>query len=116
VRLLSADTLREIGYSVIAADSGKAAIELLEENPGVVLLFTDIVMPEMNGRKLADLVKEKRPGLPVIYTTGYTRNAVVHNGVVDSDVFFIPKPFTIEQVARKLRAVLDASTTQPVDK
>jgi signal transduction histidine kinase len=107
VRLLSADTLREIGYSVIAADSGRAAIQLLEENPGIVLLFTDIVMPEMSGRVLADTALKMRPGLKVLYTTGFTRNAVVHNGVLDPGVNFIAKPFTIEELAAKLRAVLD---------
>jgi signal transduction histidine kinase len=107
VRLLSADTLREIGYSVIASDSGRAAIQLLEENPGIVLLFTDIVMPEMSGRVLADTALKMRPGLKVLYTTGFTRNAVVHNGVLDPGVNFIAKPFTIEELAAKVRAVLD---------
>ncbi len=108
VRLLSADTLREIGYSVIAADGGKAAIALLEENPGIVLLFTDIVMPEMGGRVLADTALKMRPDLKVLYTTGFTRNAVVHNGVLDPGVNFIAKPFTIEEVAAKVRSVLDS--------
>jgi signal transduction histidine kinase len=107
VRLLSADTLREIGYSVIAADSGRAAIQLLEENPGIVLLFTDIVMPEMSGRVLADTALKMRPELKVLYMTGFTRNAVVHNGVLDPGVNFIAKPFTMEELAAKLRAVLD---------
>jgi signal transduction histidine kinase len=107
VRLLSGDTLREIGYSVIAADSGKSAIALLEKNPGVVLLFTDIVMPEMNGRVLAETALKMRPGLKVLYRTGFTRNAVVHNGVLDPGVNFIAKPFTIQELAAKVRAVLD---------
>jgi signal transduction histidine kinase len=107
VRALSADLLREIGYSVIPADSGKAALALLEQHPEVVLLFTDIVMPEMNGRVLADTAIKMRPGLKVLYTTGFTRNAVVHNGVLDPGVNFIAKPFTIEQLAAKVRSVID---------
>jgi signal transduction histidine kinase len=107
VRSLSIDALREIGYSVIAAESGKAALQLLEQYPEVALLFTDIVMQEMNGRLLAEAAGKMRPGLKVLYTTGFTRNAVVHNGILDPGVNFIAKPFTIEQLAAKLRAVLD---------
>src|SRR3546814_4004427 len=73
----------------------------------VDLLFTDIVMPDMNGRALADKARESRPELKVLYTTGYTRNAIVHNGMLDADVAFLPKPFTIEQLGTKVRQVLD---------
>jgi CheY-like chemotaxis protein len=76
-------------------------------------LFTDIVMPQTNGRKLADAARALRPDLPVIYTTGYTRNAVVHNGVVDAGVHLIGKPFTIEQLAAKVREVLDSARLSP---
>jgi signal transduction histidine kinase len=107
VRALAVDALHEIGYTTIVADSGKAALELLEKHPDVVLLFTDIVMPEMNGRKLADLAIELRPNLKVLYTTGFTRNAVVHNGILDPGVHFIAKPFTLELLAQKVRAAID---------
>ena len=111
VRQFSVDALTELGYRVLAADSAKSALALLKERPDVDLLFTDIVMPETNGRKLADLVKAFRPDLPVIYTTGYTRNAVVHNGIVDAGVHLIGKPFTIEQLALKVREVLETART-----
>jgi CheY-like chemotaxis protein len=107
VRALAVDALHEIGYTTIAADSGKAALELLEAHPDVVLLFTDIVMPEMNGRRLADLAVELRPALKVLYTTGFTRNAVVHNGILDPGVRFIAKPFTLEMLAQKVREAID---------
>ena len=71
------------------------------------MLFTAIVMPEMNGRALSDLARAKRPDLKVLYTTGYTRNAVVHNGMLDAGVAFLPKPFTVAQLAIKIRDVLD---------
>ena len=71
------------------------------------LLFTDVVMPDVNGRQLADEACRRRPDLKVLFTTGYTRNAIVHNGVLDPGVDLIGKPFTIEQLADKIRAVLD---------
>lgn len=107
VRASTTDALRELGYVVIDAASGQEALQKLAENPGIALLFTDIVMPVMNGRKLAQEAVARMPRLKVIFTTGFTRNAVVHNGVLDHDVHFLAKPFTIEQLATKLRDVLD---------
>ncbi|MDP3896744.1 MAG: CHASE3 domain-containing protein [Mesorhizobium sp.] len=108
VRALSVEALRELGYSVIHASDAASAMRKLDSHPDIVLLFTDIVMPEVNGRKLADQALQLRPGLKVLFTTGFTRNAVVHNGVLDHGVNFIAKPFTIEQLAAKVREVLDA--------
>lgn len=111
VRASTTDALRELGYTVIHVGSGQEALQALAENPDIALLFTDIVMPVMNGRKLAEEAVARMPQLKVIFTTGFTRNAVVHNGVLDHDVHFLAKPFTIEQLAAKLRDVLD--TKQP---
>ncbi|MER9604958.1 CHASE3 domain-containing protein [Mesorhizobium sp. M0243] len=110
VRVSTTEAIRELGYTVIHAASGEEALQKLAENPNVALLFTDIVMPVMNGRKLAEEALARMPLLKVIFTTGFTRNAVVHNGVLDHDVHFLAKPFTIEQLAAKLRDVL--GTTQ----
>ncbi|MET0250537.1 MAG: response regulator, partial [Sphingobium sp.] len=74
----------------------------------VTLLFTDIVMPGMTGRELADAAAEILPNLKIVFTTGYTRNAVVHNGVLDPGTNFLPKPFGIDQLAAKIAEVLDA--------
>jgi signal transduction histidine kinase/CheY-like chemotaxis protein len=109
VRHFAIDALRELGYTALSASSGAEALEMLRGQPSVSLLFTDIVMPEMNGRRLADEARELQPGLHVLYTTGYTRNAVVHNGMLDAGVAFLPKPFTIAQLARKVREVLDGA-------
>jgi CheY-like chemotaxis protein len=74
----------------------------------VALLLTDVVMPGMSGRQLADVARTNQPGLKVLYTTGYTQNAIVHNGVLDRDAELISKPFTVDQLARKVRKVLTA--------
>jgi signal transduction histidine kinase len=107
MRQLSSDSLRELGYTVIESESAAQALARLDDVPGITLLFTDVVMPEMNGKKLAEEATIRRPDLKVLFTTGYTRNAVVHGGVLDPDVNFISKPFTIQQLASKVRAVLD---------
>ena len=73
----------------------------------VSLLFTDVVMPQMSGRELADLARQHLPTLKVLYTTGYTRNAIVHNGVLDAGKHLLSKPFAIEDLAAKVRSLLD---------
>jgi len=106
VRHLSVEALRELGYTVLQAPNAVTALRVLDEQAGVTLLFTDIVMPDMNGRKLADEALRRKPGLKVLYTTGYTNNAIIHNGVLDPGVHLITKPFTLEQLAAKVREVL----------
>jgi CheY-like chemotaxis protein len=108
VRSLSVESLKELGYSVIEASGPREALDLLaREHQAVSLLFTDVVMPEMSGRQLADKVKEQFPAIRVLYTTGYTRNAIVHNGMLDPGTHLIPKPFNIEGLAAKIRQILD---------
>jgi signal transduction histidine kinase len=109
VRHFSVDALRELGYTAISAGDGHEALALMEDQPSIALLFTDVVMPEMNGRRLADEARARRPGLKVLYTTGYTRNAVVHNGMLDAGVALLPKPFTISQLAIKVRETIDGA-------
>jgi signal transduction histidine kinase/ActR/RegA family two-component response regulator len=106
VRQLAAATLRELGYKVLEADSAAVALERLEANPGIDVLLTDVVMPVTDGRKLADAALPRWPHLRVLYMTGYTRNAIVHNGVLDPGARLISKPFTIEQLDRELRLIL----------
>ena len=107
VRQFSLDALAELGYQVLEADGAATALRLLEAHPEIVLLFTDIIMPDVNGAKLAEQARRMRPDLKVLFTTGYTRNAVVHNGVLDAGVELIGKPFTLEALSAKLRAVLE---------
>ena len=107
VRLVSVDSLRALGYTVIHAEDGPSALALMDKHPKIDLLFTDVVMPGMSGRQLADKTRETRPEIKVLYATGYTRNAVVHNGMLDAGVALLSKPFTIDQLAAKVRSVLD---------
>ncbi|MDJ0275706.1 ATP-binding protein [Sphingomonas sp. 2R-10] len=108
VRSFSVEVLRDLGYGVLHASNGPEALELLEQGVRVTLLFTDVVMPGMTGRELADRALLLRPDLRVLYTTGYTRNAVVHNGVLDPGTRLLPKPFGVDELARKVREALDA--------
>ncbi|CAN7186990.1 PAS domain-containing protein [Pseudoxanthomonas sp. LjRoot168] len=107
VRQFSVDALTELGYRVFSADSAAAALRILEAEPSISLLFTDVVMPETNGRKLANEACRRWPHLKVLFTTGYSRNAVVHNGVLDPGVNLIGKPFTLQELAARVREVLE---------
>ncbi len=106
VRGLTVDALRELGYVVLPAAAAPEALTLLDKHPEIALLLTDVVMPDTNGRKLAEEATRRRPGLKVLYMTGFTRNAVVHNGMLDPGVNLIGKPFTLDQLASKVRSVL----------
>ena len=109
LRAYSTGVLRELGYRVFEASSGKNALEVLQRTPDLSLLFTDVVLPEgMNGRELADEVQRRRSGVKVLFTTGYTRNAIVHNGRLDAGVNLIGKPFSFRDLAAKVRDVLDS--------
>ncbi|RYF48443.1 MAG: response regulator, partial [Comamonadaceae bacterium] len=107
VRQFSVEALTVLGYRVMEADGAAAALKLLAEHPEIQLLFTDVVMPDISGRKLSDEARLRYPALKVLFTTGYSRNAVVHNGVLDPGVDLLGKPFTVEALAAKVRDVLD---------
>lgn len=108
VRSLSVEALKELGYSVVEASGPVQALRMLDEGQPVALLFTDVVMPDMSGRQLVDLAREKYPSIKVLYTTGYTRNAIVHNGMLDPGTSLLAKPFSIDDLAVKVRKILDA--------
>jgi signal transduction histidine kinase len=107
VRNFATEALRELGYKVEAVHEGEAALDVLKAHPEIALLFTDVVMPGMTGRQLADRATALRPDLKVLYTTGYTRNAIVHNGMVDAGTNYLQKPYSLSDLARKIRSVLD---------
>jgi signal transduction histidine kinase len=107
MRRLTTEALHELGYTVFDSENASGALEILDRVADVKLLFTDVVMPDINGKRLADEALRRRPGLKVLFTTGYTANAVVHGGVLDAGVHLISKPFTLDQLAAKVRSVLD---------
>jgi PAS domain S-box-containing protein len=109
VRQYSSTALRQLGYHVFEAADGAAALRVLEHQKDIALLFTDVGLPGINGRVLAKQAQRRLPGLRVVFTTGYARNAIVHGGLLDPGVELLPKPFTIDSLARKLRQVLDGT-------
>jgi CheY-like chemotaxis protein len=111
LREYATEILRELGYRVVEAGSGAGALEILDRDNEIDLLFSDVVMPGgMNGRQLADEAIRRRPGLKVLFTTGYTRNAIVHHGRLDPGIHLITKPFTYATLAGKVRELLDLPT------
>jgi PAS domain S-box-containing protein len=109
VRAYAAAQLRSLGYTVIEAADGPSALARLAERPTVDLLFTDVVLPGgLNGRQLADKAKAMVPGLKVLYTSGYSEDALMHQGRLDPGVQLLSKPYRKAELARKIRQVLDS--------
>jgi signal transduction histidine kinase len=109
VRIVAGEVLRKYGYHVLEARSPGEALLVAEQHPVTIhLLLTDVVMPKMNGRQLAQRIQGQRPDIRVIYMSGYTDNVITHHGVLDSDVAFVQKPLTPEPLLAKLREILDA--------
>ena len=107
---IATQMLQDVGYSVLATDSPGRALHLIEEHPEKIdLLITDVVMPGMNGRMLADRIAILRPGIKVLFVSGYTADIIARNGVLEEGVFFIPKPFSQRALAAKVRERLDST-------
>ncbi len=107
VRRLTAALVESIGYSVVAASSAGEAIELCERDElAIDVVLTDVVMPGMSGRDLRDRLERVRPGVKVVFTSGYTANVIAHHGILDEGVHFIAKPFGVADLARTLRGAL----------
>jgi PAS domain S-box-containing protein len=114
VRTLIGKVLRPYGYTILEAPGGNQALELLDQqHVDLDLLITDVVMPEMGGRQVADAVTARYPpGIGILFMSGYTDNAIVHHGVLDADTNFLQKPFSPKGLAKKVRQVLDRKERQ----
>jgi CheY-like chemotaxis protein len=109
VRALATRILSEQGYAVIEASNGLEALDIAQAYAGEIhMVITDVVMPAMGGKALVTKLKETRPGIKVLYVSGYTENAIVHHGILDSGIDFLQKPFSVESLLHKVREVLNA--------
>ena len=108
VRAFAARTLAELGYRVCEAPDGPEAIRVLRTEPGIAVLFTDVVLPGgMTGAIVAEEARKLRPDLKILFTTGYARNAIVHHGRLDPGVELLTKPFAYADLAARVRDMLD---------
>jgi PAS domain S-box-containing protein len=108
LRAFTVEALRDLGYRVLDARNSETALDVLAREPTVDLLFTDVVIPGgMNGRQLAEEAVRRKAGLKVLFTTGYTRNAIIHHGRLDPDVNLLGKPYSPSDLGNKIRSVLD---------
>jgi PAS domain S-box-containing protein len=111
-RMLAEDVLSEAGHQVISAGNGRAALRLLEQHPDRIdLLITDVVMPEMGGPELAAHLASSRPGLAILYMSGYTDHALLHRGVIEQGTAFLQKPFLPEALLKKVDELLRSNVT-----
>ena len=110
MRKLGARILQKCGYTVLAACNGREGVELARQNLGRIdLIVTDVIMPLMGGKVMAESLKATDPGLKILFTSGYTDDAIAHHGVLDAEIEFLSKPYTPVTLARKVRELLDKS-------
>jgi CheY-like chemotaxis protein len=108
VRGIAVRILQELGYTVLEAANGTEALEVaLAHGEEIALLLSDVIMPEMNGKVLAERLAVRWPGLKVLFVSGYTDEIIAHQGILDEGAAFLKKPFSPEALARKVREVLD---------
>src|SRR6185437_16340676 len=111
VRAYVVEALSGVGYRVVEAGDAETALTIFASNAEIQLMLTDVVMPGMNGRALADAIRQSHPAVKTLFMTGYSRNAIVHQGRLDPGVSLIQKPFSQASLAARIRNLLDA---QPV--
>jgi CheY-like chemotaxis protein len=111
VRHLACDVLRAQGYEVLSATNGQDGLHVARQHKGaaISMAITDVIMPRMGGKVMAEWLKSSFPGIKILYTSGYTDDAITHHGVLDPGVDFLPKPYTPASLAHKVRTMLDAN-------
>jgi len=108
VRKYATKALNSIGYNIIEAENGKKALEILgKDNLNIKLLVTDIVMPEMGGKELAEIIKKIQPSMKILFTSGYTDNHLVHNGTLEDEINYLQKPYSLQSISYEIRNILD---------
>jgi signal transduction histidine kinase/DNA-binding response OmpR family regulator len=107
VRHLIVEVLKDLGYRHFEAAEARSAIDILESDATIDLLITDVGLPHMNGRQLAEIARNRRPGLKVLFITGYAQNAAIRGGFLGQDMDMLTKPFAIDALSRKLRDILE---------
>jgi PAS domain S-box-containing protein len=113
VRGITNEVLTEHGYTIIEAQDGMSALALAEKHNGTIdLLLTDVVLPQVSGRELSEQIRAKCPDIRVLFMSGYTEDAIVHHGVLERGIKFLPKPFTPERLVRKVQSVLEAPANE----
>jgi CheY-like chemotaxis protein len=111
VRELAKEVLEEYGYQVMTAANGRAGLQVCQDFPDKIdLIVTDVVMPQMSGRELAEKARSLRPNTQVLYMSGFTDDAIVRHGVIADDFCFIQKPFSPDALAKKVREILDSTS------
>jgi CheY-like chemotaxis protein len=110
VRHLAVSSLRSLGYEVLSASNGQDGLHVAQNRKGrpIRLVITDVIMPRMGGKVMAEWLKASFPDLKILFTSGYTDDAIAHHGVLNEGVEFLPKPYTPSTLAHKVRAMLDA--------
>ncbi len=107
VRMLVVDALRELGYTMLEACDSKSALPLLQGACRIDLLVSDVGLPGLNGRQLAEIARQYRPGLQVLFMTGYARNAEIRGEFLDDGMDLLTKPFTVDELALRVRTMLE---------
>jgi len=116
VRQLVREMLHRLGYTILEAGGGAEALRIFDQHRGVIdLLLTDVIMPHMSGRDLAARLRIVQPTLKVLYMSGYTDDMLAHHGVLEPNVYLLPKPFAPDELGAKLREVLDTAATKSAD-
>jgi DNA-binding response OmpR family regulator len=114
LREIAREVLEEHGYRIIEATGPHKAIEICHRHPEPIdLVVTDVVMPEMNGRALAEVLVAARPGLRVLYMSGYTDDVIAHSGVLESGTLLLEKPFTVQTLLERVRTALGTRSARP---
>ena len=115
VRHLACEVLRARGYEVLSANNGQDGLQVARQHKGapIRLVLTDVIMPQMGGKVMAEWLKSSFPGIKILYTSGYTDDAIANQGVLDPALAFLPKPYTPATLTRAARELLDAPETTP---